>query len=311
MSQTERIIFIARTIEERGGITTQHIVDRFEISRRQVLRDIEYLRSRFDAPITYNPRKRHYSYEGSFSLDGSTNERVLVTGALFEELAKNQELDPFITTLVKQQLGTLLETEYHALTDKIIYLSDRSAPPNYELFSLICSALIKMARLSMRYRSTKGEERKRKVEPLRLISYTGIWYLVAYDVQRQDLRTFHLGRISELTVIEEDRFTERYSTEELDHYIKGGYGIFLGSETNLCSFLAKGWAQEVLSSEQLHPSQTLKKTNEGTIITIQTANLEELISLLLSYGANVTPLSPPLLVNRYTETLEAMRQNLL
>jgi len=311
MSQVERIIFITKTIEEKGGVTTKVLTERFEISRRQVLRDIEYLKTRFDAPIEYNPQKKHYHYTAPFALYKNSNEQVLISNAFFGELARKEELDPFVTTIVQNQLSDLLTTEYQDLTDSIIYLSDRTPKPNYEIFSKICDGLIHQSRLSMRYRSTKSEERKRKVEPLRLVNYTGIWYLIVYDVQRQDLRTFHVGRISELAVVENDHYTPRYSQEELDHYIKAGYGIFLGGEVTSCSFLATGWAQESLTTQRLHDSQEIQKTHEGIIITLPVANLDELISLLLSYGPAVKPLSPPELVERYRATIQKMNQNLL
>lgn len=311
MSQVERIIFITKTIEEEGAVTTKVLTERFEISRRQVLRDIEYLKTRFDAPIEYSAQKRHYHYSKPFALYKNSNEQVLISRAFFGELARKEELDPFVTTIVQNQLSDLLTTEYQDLTDSITYLSDRTPKPNYEVFSKICSGIILQSRLSMRYRSTKSEERKRKVEPLRLVNYTGLWYLIAYDVQRQGLRTFHVGRISELAVVEDDHYTPRYSQEQLDYYIKAGYGIFLGGEVTSCSFLATGWAQESLTTQRIHESQEIQKTHEGIIITLLVANLDELISLLLSYGPAVKPLAPHELVSRYAVALEEMTKNLL
>ncbi|MEJ8657897.1 MULTISPECIES: helix-turn-helix transcriptional regulator [Streptomyces] len=52
-------------------------------------------------------------------------------------------------------------------------------------------------RLRFGYRSGDGTETKRQVEPYRLVSTGRRWYLVAYDLGREDWRTFRVDRVSE------------------------------------------------------------------------------------------------------------------
>ncbi|MFF3753049.1 helix-turn-helix transcriptional regulator [Streptomyces sp. NPDC002018] len=52
-------------------------------------------------------------------------------------------------------------------------------------------------RLRFGYRSGDGTETKRQVEPYRLVSTGWRWYLVAYDLGREDWRTFRVDRVSE------------------------------------------------------------------------------------------------------------------
>ena len=68
MSQIERIVFINRAIEEDGGVRTARIMSEFSLSRRQVLRDIDFMRDQLKAPIAYDPEKRWYGYTESFTL---------------------------------------------------------------------------------------------------------------------------------------------------------------------------------------------------------------------------------------------------
>ena len=48
MSQTERILYIDRNLRTDRYLTVQDVADYFEVSTRQVKRDIEYLRDRFN-----------------------------------------------------------------------------------------------------------------------------------------------------------------------------------------------------------------------------------------------------------------------
>ncbi|MFF8832524.1 helix-turn-helix transcriptional regulator [Streptomyces sp. NPDC015131] len=52
-------------------------------------------------------------------------------------------------------------------------------------------------RLRFGYRAGDGTETKRQVEPYRLVSTGHRWYLVAYDLGREDWRTFRVDRVSE------------------------------------------------------------------------------------------------------------------
>lgn len=52
-------------------------------------------------------------------------------------------------------------------------------------------------RLRFGYRAGDGTESKRQVEPYRLVSTSHRWYLVAYDLERGDWRTFRVDRVTD------------------------------------------------------------------------------------------------------------------
>lgn len=61
----------------------------------------------------------------------------------------------------------------------------------------IAGAVTGHERLRFGYRARAGEESKRLVEPYRLVSTGSRWYLVAYDLGREDWRTFRVDRVSD------------------------------------------------------------------------------------------------------------------
>jgi predicted DNA-binding transcriptional regulator YafY len=61
----------------------------------------------------------------------------------------------------------------------------------------LASAATGRERLRFAYRSGDGTRTKRQVEPYRLVSTGQRWYLVAYDLDREDWRTFRVDRIGE------------------------------------------------------------------------------------------------------------------
>lgn len=54
-------------------------------------------------------------------------------------------------------------------------------------------------RLRIRYRPQSGEDSERAVDPYGVVFHAGRWYMVGYDHLREDLRTFRVDRMAEVT----------------------------------------------------------------------------------------------------------------
>ncbi|WP_371616317.1 helix-turn-helix transcriptional regulator [Streptomyces sp. NBC_00454] len=74
----------------------------------------------------------------------------------------------------------------------------------------IASAVAGPERLRFAYRARDGAASRRLVEPYRLVSTGSRWYLVAYDMEREDWRTFRVDRMAEPTAT-----GARYTAREL------------------------------------------------------------------------------------------------
>ncbi|MEU0003303.1 YafY family protein [Streptomyces sp. NPDC006314] len=65
-----------------------------------------------------------------------------------------------------------------------------------ETLTLMASTVAGRERLRFAYRDRDGSESRRLTEPYRLVSTGRRWYLVAYDLDRADWRTFRVDRVS-------------------------------------------------------------------------------------------------------------------
>ncbi|MFE1574686.1 helix-turn-helix transcriptional regulator [Streptomyces fradiae] len=61
----------------------------------------------------------------------------------------------------------------------------------------LAAAVAGRERLRFGYRAGDGTESRRQAEPYRLVSTGHRWYLVAYDLEREDWRTFRVDRVDE------------------------------------------------------------------------------------------------------------------
>ncbi|MET8137758.1 MULTISPECIES: YafY family protein [unclassified Streptomyces] len=66
-----------------------------------------------------------------------------------------------------------------------------------ETLTVMASSVAGQERLRFAYRSGDGTPSRRLTEPYRLVSTGRRWYLVAYDLDREDWRTFRVDRVTE------------------------------------------------------------------------------------------------------------------
>ncbi|QEU93761.1 helix-turn-helix transcriptional regulator [Streptomyces kanamyceticus] len=66
-----------------------------------------------------------------------------------------------------------------------------------ETLTVMASAAAGHERLRFAYRAGDGTESRRLTEPYRLVSTGRRWYLVAFDIDREDWRTFRVDRVSD------------------------------------------------------------------------------------------------------------------
>ncbi|ADB48720.1 helix-turn-helix transcriptional regulator [Conexibacter woesei] len=114
---------------------------------------------------------------------------------------------------LEQVLPNRLRRRVAALGAFTAALPNPGAAVDHELLSLIASAARDGERLRFAYRRYDGTSARRLVEPSRLVHADRRWYLVAWDVERDDWRTFRVDRIDG-TPMRDRRFEPREPPEE-------------------------------------------------------------------------------------------------
>ncbi|GAB2575383.1 helix-turn-helix transcriptional regulator [Kribbella endophytica] len=69
-------------------------------------------------------------------------------------------------------------------------------PLDHEILTTLALACRDSERIRLRYRAIDAKRTQREVEPYHLVPLGRRWYLVAYDLERHDWRTFRIDRIT-------------------------------------------------------------------------------------------------------------------
>jgi predicted DNA-binding transcriptional regulator YafY len=99
-----------------------------------------------------------------------------------------------------------------------------SAPADPQMLVTIALACRDTERLNFEYVSAAGERSERLAEPVRLVSLNRRWYLVAYDLDRQDWRSFRLDRMDGVRRTGSRFRPRRLPAEDAVTYVRGSIG---------------------------------------------------------------------------------------
>ncbi len=291
MSSLERIYFLHSHIQAGRYPNTGILVREFEISPATAHRDVAYLRDRLLAPLAFDQRKNGYYYtDTAFHLPFENSPSlVLLLGLLgsmarqtgLTDLSELDELKKRIQGLVfpgQREIHDLLHCEWIEMEEV-----DR------QVFRDVLDSLRQQRRITFRYRSGTGNVSKRTVDPLKLVSYQGRWYLLGWCHLREERRMFHLGRISASSLLDE---AGGHGLSGDDDWLTSSFGIFKGPPRYRATIRFTGKAARLVRHQFWHAQQEMRVEGDDIIMTLPVADDREIMMKVLQFGADARVIAP-------------------
>lgn len=318
MDRTERFHLIDMMLSGSGVVTFQRMLDRLDVSRATLKRDLEYLRNRLNAPIVWDRDLGGYRFEnqerggGQYELPGlwfSAEEihALLTMQHLLANLGAGGLLGPHIQPLMARLTG-LLGSGRHPAEEvrkriKLIPLAARQVSLDH--FAALGSALLRRKRLLVSYYAKSSDETsEREISPQRLVHYRENWYLDAWCHRREGLRSFALDGIRGAEILE--NHARDIPEKTLDAMLGAGYGIFSGHRLNWAKLRFSPERSRWVALEQWHPRQRGKLMRDGRyLLEIPYADDRELVMDILRHVPEVEVLAPDSLRAKVVEKLRA------
>jgi predicted DNA-binding transcriptional regulator YafY len=211
-----RLLRLLSLLQTRRHWSATELAERLSVTTRTVRRDVERLRE-----LGY-PVRATMGPIGGYRLGAGTSvppllldddEAVAVTVGLHlgavSSVAGIDEASLRSLTKLEQVLPSRLRHRISALESAMVAIPPRDGPTVDAAVLTAISAAIRLAEtLRFDYLSHQGTRSRRTVEPHRLISWGRKWYLVGWDVERANWRTFRVDRMS-LRTPNGPRFTHR------------------------------------------------------------------------------------------------------
>jgi predicted DNA-binding transcriptional regulator YafY len=202
LEPSARLLKLLSLLQTRREWAGHELADRLEVGERTVRRDVDRLR-RLGYPVYATP-----GVAGGYQLgvgaslppllldeEESVAVAVGLRTAASGGVAGIEETSVRALAKLERVLPSRLRRRVNALGAATVQYPGSGPAVDPEALTVIATACRDHERLRFRYRAHDGTASRRVVEPHRLVHTGRRWYLVAWDVDREDWRTFRADRI--------------------------------------------------------------------------------------------------------------------
>lgn len=203
MDTAARLLKLLSLLQAKRDWTGPELAQRLEVTVRTVRRDVERLRD-LDYPVHAT-----VGVTGGYRLEAGAampplilddGEAVAVAVGLRTAaggtIAGIEETSARALAKLEQMLPSRLRRRVSALTSTVVSMAGGGPIIDPETLSIIAAASRDHHSLRIEYSAADGTARGRVVEPHRLACTGRRWYLLAWDIERADWRTFRVDRIT-------------------------------------------------------------------------------------------------------------------
>ena len=208
---TTRVLAVLTLLQAHGRMSGAELAGRLEVNVRTLRRYIIMLQD-LGIPIeAERGRNGAYVLSPGFKLPPMmfTNEEALaltvgLISARYLNLADTDRAVESAFAKLEHVMPLDLKSRVRALTETVTLDPNRtsSTPPSEVVLSTMSSAAQLRRRVHIRYHPNRGEDTERDFDPYGLTYYQHRWYAVGYCHLRQDLRSFRLDRVTQVSMID-------------------------------------------------------------------------------------------------------------
>jgi predicted DNA-binding transcriptional regulator YafY len=297
---TERVLTLLGLLQQRPVWTGPELADRLGVTPRTVRRDVERLRT-----LGY-PVHASQGVGGGYQLGPGQDlpplllddEEAIATAVSLLAGAGGAvagAADAALRALTKldRVLPTRLRHEVRALSGSVESFGAGRPPVDPEVLVTLARACRDQVEAGFDYPSEAGT-RRRRAEPYRLVTSGQRWYLLAYDLDRDDWRSFRVDRMTDVSAR-----TWRFRPRAAPHaaaYVQEGVASRV--YPHQARFLVQAPADTVRAQIPASAAVVRQRGSEQCEVISGAASLDFVLMHVLLLGHEFEVLDPPELRRR-------------
>ncbi|MAU84296.1 MAG: DNA-binding transcriptional regulator [Gordonia sp.] len=301
LETSARLLALLSLLQTRREWSGSELADRLHITTRTVRRDIDKLRE-----LGY-PVDATVGVGGGYRLGAGAemppllldDQEVLAVALGLNEITTGSvsdmaEASAGALAKLRQVMPSRLRHRLDALTMEAVPRETRN-PVSGETLTDIATACHRTERLRFDYRRGDGTESRREVEPYRLVRSGLRWYLIGWDLGRDDWRSFRVDRMEPKTPT-----GPRFVPRELPEGGATGYlSRSLGAVYRRASARVRVHAPLATVAAMVHDEWgTIEAGDENSCeLVLFSTSLVSIARWLRAFDADFTILEPPELID--------------
>ncbi len=217
MGRLQRLELITARLKSDDSLVVGDLAKEFGVSVRTLTRDIQILRDQglpIDADRGRGGGVRlHWSWGiGRVDLNYAEAVDLLVSLAVAEQM-KSPLLMANLGSVRRKLMASFSPSMKHKINrlKSRILIGESASPfvlsafsvPNARVVERLHQAFLMMRRIHIHYRDASGEKTERAIEPQYLLLSYPVWYALAWDDLRNEVRTFRCDRIERARLLDE------------------------------------------------------------------------------------------------------------
>jgi len=287
----------------------------FEVTVRTIMRDVDFMKYRINLPLEFDGNRNGYYYTRPVE---QFPQLPISEAEVFALLVAHKAIAQYHGTPFERPLdmafrkltGQLNRSVQFSLGNLEEVLSFRPFAPedaDLENFEILTRALKEHRELRFLCRNLGADKAHwRQAHPHHLACVDDHWYLFAFDVKCDDMRTFALTRLR-APEITQRRFalSKKFN---LNEYLQGSFSVFKGGEDYEVVIDFDSWAADLVRGRKWHSSQELTELPSRQLrLRMRPNSLEEAERWVLSWGTHATVVRPQALAARLCNAAVELR----
>lgn len=227
LETSARLLHLLSLLQLRREWTGAALAERMTVTERTVRRDISKLRS-LGYPISASP-----GIAGGYQLGSGAqlppllldDDEALAVALGLAAVATGPvagigEASVRALAKLEQVLPGRLRPKFSALRQSVSVLAGPAASVDPQTLTSLSGAIAEKRIVSFRYTGADAPPGRRLVEPYKLVSTGRRWYLVAWDLDRRDWRTFRMDRCRSIPAPRERFMPRPLPARDLAAYVQ-------------------------------------------------------------------------------------------
>jgi len=247
-----RLITILQYLNKGLTINVEELSDEFDISIRQVQNDIKLFSTFFEIERL---GRQNYKLKKAYQLINVDNESIQIALGLLKSLQHNAL--PQMNTLMDQILPD--SHKYH----KIFHFQlDYEIIHNIQIFYDVLKAVSNLQSSHFIYTKKDGTSKEVFIHPYKIANFSNYWYILAYDVKDERLKSYHINSITHFKIDEENFISDIKIEKEIDALCTKADSPWFSDEKYSVTLEVSGEARYYLKRNLPHNLELITQKSE-------------------------------------------------
>ncbi len=280
-------------------VNIKELSEEFEIGERQIQKDIELFSEMYEIESLGS---QNYRMTKGYKLIGTENEDVEIAIALMKSL--QQSALPQMNEDVDKALS---KSEKYG--DIFLFNIDNEEISHMREFRKFLQAIRNRQSCSFQYTKKDGTRKDVHAHPYRIANLSNYWYLLAYDVEAEKLKSYHINSIDSVVLAGENYINNAAVEKEIEDTFVDFTSAWFDGEAKSVKLQVTGTAKHYLDRSPPRNITIISRSDRELEIQFDYYNDIEVLNFVKKWLPDIKIIDHLKLKQKLQKTLQNYLQN--